>query len=174
MTTDLSKRQRRLAELTDTIQRGLATFVEVGRALLEVRQDRLWSDGWESFDAWCLDVHGFGQTYASRLITASTTPEDLPDGQKPQSERQARKQRSESREQADESPAEAASVEGQDTAEEQPAEEREPAAAPLQDRIVWVIEELDRVWDDYVSQFEDRAERYAFVAGLENWKVRSE
>lgn len=182
MSTALSKRSRRLAELTDTIQRGLATFVEVGRALLEVRQERLWSDGWESFDAWCQDVHGFGQTYASRLITASKTAEDLPDGQKPANERQARKVLQEQK-QAEKHHPTVADDADDDQGASGGAEpvisgtlsgtEPDPAgvdSSPVElDRVRWSKEWFAELWDRYRHKFGDQAEWLYFSLAWEEF-----
>lgn len=42
----------RLAELEQTIERGLSTFVEVGQALIEIRDNRLYRDSHETFQSY--------------------------------------------------------------------------------------------------------------------------
>jgi hypothetical protein len=49
----------------------LATFVEVGHALLEIRENRLYRDGFTTFDDYCRDRWGFERTRAHRLIEAA-------------------------------------------------------------------------------------------------------
>ena len=71
------------------------------------------------------------------------------------------------------SPVEAAAVQGEDSAPVQDAEESSGGGAPP-DRIEWVADKVANLWLSYVNHFGPRAERFAFVAGLEAWKVRSE
>ena len=42
-----------LAECEDVINRGLATFVEVGNALLRIRDERLYRAEFGTFEAYC-------------------------------------------------------------------------------------------------------------------------
>jgi len=53
------------------IRKGLATFAEVGAALMEIRDRRLYRSTHGSFEAYCKATWRFDRTYASRLITAS-------------------------------------------------------------------------------------------------------
>ncbi len=61
----------RFAELESVIQRGLATFVEVGAALTEIRERRLYRDGFTSFEQYCKDRWGFNRQRAAQLIGAA-------------------------------------------------------------------------------------------------------
>ena len=63
----------RLTELERVIDRGLATFVEVGAALTEIREQRLYKlrDGYSSFEQYCKDRWGFNRQRASQLIQAA-------------------------------------------------------------------------------------------------------
>lgn len=80
-----------LAENEAVIEAGLATFVEVGRALMGIRDGRQYrSAGWSDFDTYCRERWGFDRTRAHRLIEASGIAEVLPMGNIPTSERQAR------------------------------------------------------------------------------------
>lgn len=164
MSTALSKSEAKtLAECTETIARGMATFVEVGRALLTVRTGRLWRAGWVDFDSWCRDVHGFSQSYASRLITASKDAEDLPNGQKPQNERQARAAREKQRDQeasaaepADEEPDDPAGTEASTDA---PSVETEVGGGVRElNRVGWWLDELDASWSAYQGKYGDEAD----------------
>jgi len=58
--------ERSLADLETIIERGLATFVEVGTALLDIRRDRLYRETHETFEAYCRERWGFGRA-AQRL-----------------------------------------------------------------------------------------------------------
>jgi len=59
-----------LAELETTVDRGLATFIDVARALSEIRDRRLYRATHESFDAYCAERHGFTRQRAHQLIRA--------------------------------------------------------------------------------------------------------
>ena len=81
-----------LTENEAVIEAGLATFVEVGRALMEIRDGRQYrAAGWSDFDAYCRERWGFSRRHSSRLIEASEVVAELgPMGPSPSSERQAR------------------------------------------------------------------------------------
>ncbi len=53
------------------IERGLATFVDVGQALMRIRDSRLYRDGYPSFEAYCRDRWGMDKVSAIRHITAA-------------------------------------------------------------------------------------------------------
>lgn len=84
--------QQRLAELEAFVERGLQTFVEVGLALSEIRESRLYRETYDTFEAYCEQRWGFVDSRARQLIAASetvttVTAAGLP---APASERQAR------------------------------------------------------------------------------------
>jgi hypothetical protein len=69
--TDIS----RLDELERIVERGLATFVEVGDALLAIRDERLYRPlTWEQY---CRDRWGFGKNYADKQIRAANEARKL-------------------------------------------------------------------------------------------------
>lgn len=76
--------------LEKVIKHGLDTFVEVGNALAEIRDRRLYRCEYKTFDAYCREKWNIGRTYAHRIMAAAETVEMLPMGNKPTSERQAR------------------------------------------------------------------------------------
>jgi len=76
--------------LEKVIERGLDTFVEVGNALAEIRDRRLYRCEHKTFEDYCRDKWNIGRTYAHRLMAAAETVEMLPVGNKPTSERQVR------------------------------------------------------------------------------------
>lgn len=78
----------RLSELENTIERGLATFVEVGQALLEIRESRLYSDSHETFEDYCRGRWGMSRDYAYKQIAASEVCRQL--STPPANEAQAR------------------------------------------------------------------------------------
>jgi hypothetical protein len=79
-----------LADLEAVIERGLTTFVEVGQALLEIRERRLYRESHESFENYCRDRWGFSRSRAHRLMDAAEVGAMLPMGNMPDNERQAR------------------------------------------------------------------------------------
>ena len=93
----------RLAACEARIERGLATFVDVGQALLEVRDGRLYRAEHGTFEGYCRERWGMSRQRAGQLIDASevvgamTTTVDTPVGEMgttvptpPSSERVAR------------------------------------------------------------------------------------
>ena len=79
----------------EVIQRGLETFVEVGNALMTIRE-RGWhrQAGYQNFDAYCRERWGMTRRRSSQLIAAAETMTELESGTTvptlPSSERQAR------------------------------------------------------------------------------------
>lgn len=61
----------RLSELEVTIQRGLKVFYEVGTALLEVRDARLYRQTYGTFEEYCQQRWQLKRNYANKLISAS-------------------------------------------------------------------------------------------------------
>jgi len=53
------------------IQRGLESFVEVGTALMRIRDGRLYRDGFETFEAYCEQKWNLSRPRAYQLIEAS-------------------------------------------------------------------------------------------------------
>ena len=58
----------RLAELEKVIAKGQKTFVEVGLALAEIRDLRLYKREYSGFEEYCQKKWGWKQRYAYRLI----------------------------------------------------------------------------------------------------------
>jgi len=82
----------RLAVLEATIQNGLKTFIEVGNALLEIRDRNLYREqGYTTFQDYCCKRWQMGRAHAYRLIDAASVAANLsPMGDVPATERQAR------------------------------------------------------------------------------------
>lgn len=81
--------QAALARAEQTIRRGLKTFIEVGEALLEIRDGRLYRATHATFEAYCAERWGLSRRHGNRLIEAFKVARILgPAG--PTSERQAR------------------------------------------------------------------------------------
>lgn len=82
---------QRLSELEQVVETGLTVFVQVGNALLEIRDSRLYRQQFPTFEAYCRERWGMVQRHANRLIAAAETVGILgPMGPTPTTERQAR------------------------------------------------------------------------------------
>ena len=67
----------RLSECEGIIERGLSTFVEVGNALLEIRDSRLYRESHATFEDYCRERWGMARQRANRLIEAATVVGNL-------------------------------------------------------------------------------------------------
>lgn len=67
----------RLSVLEDTIERGLTTFVEVGAALLEIRDSRLYRATHGTFEDYCRDRWQMARRTAYQLIDAAGVIENV-------------------------------------------------------------------------------------------------
>jgi len=77
--------------LENTIERNLASFLEIGRALITIRDKRLYRDGYDTFETYCKERWKFKKSYAYYLIDASKVVQNVHHGgQIPATERQAR------------------------------------------------------------------------------------
>ena len=61
----------RLAECEEVIERGLNTFVDVGNALLEIRDSKLYRENYNTFEEYCRDRWGWERRHAYRLMDAA-------------------------------------------------------------------------------------------------------
>lgn len=69
--------QSELAQHEAVIQRGLNTFVEVGAALLAIRDGKLYRAEFRTFEDYCRDRWGWARNYADKLIRAAETVNNL-------------------------------------------------------------------------------------------------
>lgn len=67
-----------LATCEEIIARGLGTFVEVGQALLRIRDERLYRESHDTFEAYCRERWGFSRERGRQLINAAEVIESLP------------------------------------------------------------------------------------------------
>lgn len=74
-----SREAKELKRLEDIIATGLRTFIEVGVALVEIRESRLYRGQYESFDDYCRERWGMSKTHANRLIASASTVNALGD-----------------------------------------------------------------------------------------------
>jgi hypothetical protein len=68
---------KRLITLEQTIEAGRKTFVEVGLALAEIRDSRLYRDEFNSFEEYCKNKWGFKKSYAYQLIESANVAESV-------------------------------------------------------------------------------------------------
>jgi hypothetical protein len=73
---DVAERKR-LQELESIVEHGLQIFYEVGKALDEIREEKLYRETHKSFEAYCLDNWGIGRRTADRFISAARVVENL-------------------------------------------------------------------------------------------------
>jgi len=73
-----------------TIEHGVRTFLEVGRALGAIRDGRLYRETHGTFEAYCRERWQMDRTYAHRTIDAARVCEMLPTGNTPANEAQVR------------------------------------------------------------------------------------
>lgn len=83
MSTDVAKKlteaeRRKFNDLDGIIRKGLQTFAEVGAALAIVRDQRLYREEYDSFEAYCQDRCGWSRDRADQLIGAHKVVESLP------------------------------------------------------------------------------------------------
>ena len=69
--------QSELAQHEATIERGLKTFVEVGFALMAIRDGRLYRQNHGTFEAYCQGRWGFTRMRASQLIAAAEVAQNV-------------------------------------------------------------------------------------------------
>ena len=82
----------RLADLEETIGRGLETFVEVGEALREIRDSGLYKDGYPTFEEYCRQRWQMSRPRAYELMQSSEVVSAIADtgAEPPANEAQAR------------------------------------------------------------------------------------
>jgi hypothetical protein len=69
--------QARLQELESIVDHGLQTFYEVGKALDEIREQKLYRETHKSFETYCRDKWGIARQTAHRFISAAQVIENL-------------------------------------------------------------------------------------------------
>ena len=81
----------RLTACEETIKAGAKTFIEVGNALLTIRDERLYRHEFGTFELYCQTRWSMTRQHANRLVGAAETIQNLePIGSIPQSESVAR------------------------------------------------------------------------------------
>lgn len=72
-------RDERLAELETVIARGQKTFIEVGLALAEIRDLRLYKREYSSFAEYCREKWGWEKRYTNYVIAGAAAVKGLPE-----------------------------------------------------------------------------------------------
>ena len=73
------------------IQKGKDTFVEVGNALAEIRDSRIYRNSFATFEEYCRERWKFNRDYVNKVIRAAVVVANLDTVvSKPETERQAR------------------------------------------------------------------------------------
>lgn len=67
----------RLTECEAVIERGLKTFVDVGSALMEIRDSRLYRQTHGTFEDYCRERWGWGRNYTNKLISSAEVVNNL-------------------------------------------------------------------------------------------------
>jgi hypothetical protein len=70
---------KRLVTLEKTISKGEKSFIEVGNALLEIRDTKLYRENHNNFEDYCLDKWGWGRQRGYELIYAAQVVDELPE-----------------------------------------------------------------------------------------------
>ncbi len=65
-----NKEQGRLIELESVISKSVRAFLDVGEALVEIRDHKLWRSRFESFEEYCESRWSFKRSRASQIINA--------------------------------------------------------------------------------------------------------
>lgn len=66
-----------LAECETVIERGLSSFIDVGNALLKIRDGRLYKAEFATFEEYCRERWGMSRIHAHRLIESAGVVENL-------------------------------------------------------------------------------------------------
>lgn len=69
--------RQKLRDCEEIIWRGLQTFGDVGAALSEIREGKLYRAVYDTFEAYCQDKWGFGRDHAGRQIKAAAVVRQL-------------------------------------------------------------------------------------------------
>lgn len=69
--------KRTLAQHEEIIADGMKSFLYVGQALMAIRDEQLYQDNHETFEAYCKERWGFNRAHAYRLIEAADVVSDL-------------------------------------------------------------------------------------------------
>lgn len=69
--------RRQMKDLEDVIAKGMATFYEVGFALMQIRDGKFYRESHQTFEAYCIDKWGIQRSRAYQMIEACEVRQDL-------------------------------------------------------------------------------------------------
>jgi hypothetical protein len=67
----------KLAQCEEVIERGLDSFIEVGNALLIIREERLYKDDYDDFKTYCQERWDTSDRHAHRLIDSAEVMQNI-------------------------------------------------------------------------------------------------
>lgn len=75
----ITRNKQELERLEGIIQKNIGAFYEVGRALIQIRDDELYRDvlGYATFDEYCHERWDFNSSRARQLISATETVDNI-------------------------------------------------------------------------------------------------
>jgi len=82
--------QLTLQALEQIVERGKDTFIEVGKALAEIHERKLYKETHKTWEAYLKERWNFSRQHAHRILQAKKVAEMSPMGDKPKTEREAR------------------------------------------------------------------------------------
>tara|TARA_A100001391_G_scaffold183537_1_gene150821 strand:+ start:154 stop:798 length:645 start_codon:yes stop_codon:yes gene_type:complete len=144
---------QRLKDLERVVDQGQQTFFEVGSALKELREDKLYRETHKTFEAYVQERFGFKKSQAYNLIDASEVAGNVHHGGQIKNERQARevaKAPPERQQEVVDKAAEMAEVTGKVITAKTMAEAREAVMSESPDS-----EEYEDVDDEQCELFDD-------------------
>src|SRR5260370_28927663 len=75
-----TEEKKRLGEIETRIRKGMANFLEVGRDLMIIRDEKLYREEFTSFEEYCRSRFEIDRTYAHRLIHSAEVMSSLSGG----------------------------------------------------------------------------------------------
>lgn len=77
--SQLTEQHKRLHALEIVIEEGKQTFIQVGNALSEIKEEELYKATHKTFEMYCRERWGFSKTYANNIVRASAVVKSLPE-----------------------------------------------------------------------------------------------
>jgi len=127
----------KLTTLETTIAEGMETFIDVGNALKQIRDERLYRDGYKTFEEYTKERWGWNRAHAHRMIQAAAVDENISiqigDTAKPKTESQYRE--------VAKAPADKQVAVVEAAAAKAEAEDRKPTAKDYREAVAEVVYE---------------------------------
>lgn len=127
----------KLTTLETTIAEGMETFIDVGNALKQIRDERLYRDGYKTFEEYTKERWGWNRAHAHRMIQAAAVEENISlqigDTAKPKTESHYRE--------VAKAPADKQAAVVEAAAAKAEAEDRKPTAKDYREAVAEVVYE---------------------------------